>query len=298
MKHNPICTHRVDGARLLSALAAAVLVLAAVSITAATWAKEKMKPEELVAKHLESIGTAEARAAISSRVITGTCLVTYRVGGGGQLQGTARIASEDVKNLMIMEFGHLEYPHEKMGFDGKNSTVGQLRPGIRSPLARFFHTHSMPFSQGLMGGTLSSAWPLLDLAKRNPRLNYAGLKKVDNRQLHELKYRPRKDSADVQVSLFFEDETFRHVRSHYRLVRSAEMGRTPEESARQREDRYQVVEEFSDFRPEGQLTLPHQYKLHFSQEEQNRTILSDWMFNLTGFAFNQPIDPADFNVAK
>ncbi len=30
-----------------------------------------------------------------------------------------------------------------------------------------------------MGGTLSSAWPLLDLAARGAQLEYAGTKKVD-----------------------------------------------------------------------------------------------------------------------
>src|SRR5258708_21716858 len=75
-------------------------------------------------------------------------------------------------------------------------------------------THDLIFKQGLMGGTLSSAWPLLDLTARGPLLEYVGTKKVDNRLLHELKYLPR-GGSDLKIALFFEQDTFRHVRTAY-----------------------------------------------------------------------------------
>jgi hypothetical protein len=43
-----------------------------------------MKSEDVVAKHLDSIGTAEVRAAAKSRVVQGTSLFKIRIGGGGR----------------------------------------------------------------------------------------------------------------------------------------------------------------------------------------------------------------------
>jgi len=86
-----------------------------------------------------------------------------------------------------------------------------VTPGVRSALGNFLMTHAQIFKQGLMGGTLSSAWPLLHLTGHNPGLEYAGQKKVSGSTLHELKYLPR-GGSDLQVSLFF-DETYQHVRT-------------------------------------------------------------------------------------
>jgi hypothetical protein len=40
-------------------------------------AGEKMKPEELIAKHLEAIGTAAARAAVKNRMMNGSAQVIF-----------------------------------------------------------------------------------------------------------------------------------------------------------------------------------------------------------------------------
>lgn len=70
---------------LLGAFALAV-ALALVSSSVARQAhpeEEKMKPRELVAKHLASIGAAEARAAIKNRVMNGRAQVVFRLGSSG-----------------------------------------------------------------------------------------------------------------------------------------------------------------------------------------------------------------------
>ena len=40
-------------------------------------AGDKVKPEEIVAKHLESIGTAEARAKVTNRIVGGAVVATF-----------------------------------------------------------------------------------------------------------------------------------------------------------------------------------------------------------------------------
>lgn len=148
-----------------------------------------------------------------------------------------------------------------------------------------------------MGGTLSSAWPLLDLNARGPQLEYAGTRKVGNRTLHELKYLPR-GGSDLQIKLFFDQETFTHVRTEYERVIAAPTGDRAYANVQEREVRYKMVEEFSDFKKEGELTLPHTYKINLAVDSQNGTFLADWMITLTQFSFNQKIDPRSFSIGS
>ncbi len=180
-------------------------------------ARVKITPEELVAKHLESIGPAKARASVNSRIIAGKSLVIFRTPPPGQATGRAVLASEGPKSLIGMSFPSPVYPREQLGFNGNSFIAAFVTPGVRSVLGNFLMTHAQIFKQGLMGGTLSTAWPLLDLTARNPRLEYAGLKTVDNRTLHQLKYLAH-GGSDLQISLFFDQSTFQHVRTEYERV--------------------------------------------------------------------------------
>jgi len=258
--------------------------------------KEKMKPEELIAKHLESIGPAEARAAATSRVITGTVVVNFRQGGRGQAQGKAVLASQGAKNLMALVFGLVDYPQEKIGYDGQRVTISQIKPGVRTVLGRFLSTSDLAFKEGLAAGTLSSAWPLLDMASRSAKLQYDGLKKVDKRQLHALKYSPQK-SSNLKVILFFDPETFQHARTEYhQILDSTVAANRPGDSVAQEETRVDIIEEFSDFKPEGKLMLPHGYKLQLEVKGPSGAVLYDWIVTLTQFEFGQLINEKEFNV--
>lgn len=258
-------------------------------------ADEKLKPEEIVAKHLESIGSAEERAAVKSRLIVGVSRYVRRGPGGGSTEGRAVLASENEKNMLGMKFGVPGYDIESVGFDGKDLTVGYVAPGVRSPLASLFRNYESVFKHGLLGGTLSSSWPLLALDGERAKLRYSGIKKVDGTNLHQVKYQPRKGS-DMEISLFFDTETFRHVRTEYSRVVAANIGTGGvDSSASQRETRYKLVETFGDFRKEANLMLPHDYKINL-EISGNAEIRDEWTLTLTNFVFNQPIDPKDFVV--
>src|SRR5262249_34875981 len=149
---------------------------------------QKLTAEEVVAKNLESLGPAEARAAVKSRVAQGAVVTSIRIGGSGQSRGGAVLASQSEKSLMGLIFGPQDFANEKMAYDGRKLTVGEARPGVRTRLGQFLMSHEILFKEGLMGGTLSSAWPLLSLADRMPKLHYSGTKKIDGRQTHVLEY--------------------------------------------------------------------------------------------------------------
>ena len=171
-----------------------------------------------------------------------------------------------------------------------------ILPGSRSALGSFLMTHSLIFKQGLMGGTLSSAWPLLDLTKRNVELEYSGEKKVGNQMLHELKYVPR-GGSDVQIKIYFDLDTFKHVRTEYERTIAGIIGdRSYVTPGTGRETRFKMVEEFSDFRKESELNLPHTYKINLITDTDAGTLLTDWTIKLTQFTFNEKIDPNSFSI--
>jgi hypothetical protein len=207
------------------------------------------------------------------------------------------ISSEGNKVLIGMAFDALEYPHEKMGYDGKNMTVAYISPGVRSPLASFIHAYSEIFKEGLVGGTLSTAWCLLKGEDSELKLEYNGRKKAGDKPAETLRVTPKKGS-DLQITLFFDSETYRHVKSEYRRVASGQMGLDPARSAEGRESRFTLVEEFSDFKKVGGLMLPHSYRLSLSIEKPGGTVASDWTTTFEQFMFNQSIDPRSFNVER
>ena len=278
-------------------LGLAIFLAGPLAFAASFSSTDKIKPEEVVAKHLESIGSAKARAAIKTRIIAGTSQVVFHTTPIGQAFGRAVLASEDVRSLLGMSFPSPVYPQEQLGFNGNTFMAAYILPGSRSALGSFLMTHPVIFKHGLMGGTLSSAWPLYDLSKRNAELEYLGQKKVGNQMLHELKYVPR-GGSDLQIKLYFDGDTFRHVRTEYERTIAGIMGdRSYVNPGSGRETRYKMVEEFSDFRKEGELTLPHTYKINLITDTDAGTALTDWTIKLTQFTFNDPIDPNSFSIS-
>jgi len=257
---------------------------------------EKTKPEEIVARHLESLGSSKARQAVTTRIIAGTAQVIFRTTPSGQAVGKAVLASDGLKNLFGMSFPSPVYPREQLAFNGNSFMAAFATPGNRSVLGNFLMNNDVIFKQGLMCGALSSAWALLDLQTRHAELAYAGTRKVDDRLLHELKYSAR-GNTDLKISLFFEQQTFRHVRTEYERVIPAPMGRVEYTNVQEREGRYKMVEEFSLFKPESGLDLPHIYTIKLTVDTINGTFQAEWTIKLTQFEFNQKIDQSAFSVA-
>jgi len=256
---------------------------------------QKLTAEQVIAKHLESLGSAEARASVKSRVIQGTVLATVRIGGGGELKGGAVMASQGPMSLIGLIFGTQDYGNEKMAFDGNKLTLGELRPGTRTRLGGFFLTHDIIFKEGLIGGALSASWPLLDVAGHNPKLRYSGTKKIDGRQAHVIEYEPR-SGGNLDIKLFFDAETFQHVRTEYFQEFLAPTVSRPEIAAGQQGTRLKFTEDFSDYRKEGALTLPHTYKMQLTFESERNPLLQDWVVSLNQFLFNKQLDVKQFNA--
>ena len=94
-----------------------------------------------------------------------------------------------------------DYPGEHFAFDGKDVTIGRFIPGNISPLAEFINRFDDIMKAGLLGGALSTAWPLLNIRETQPRLKYKKAK-LTGRLMHALEYRPREVWEILRSSYF------------------------------------------------------------------------------------------------
>ncbi len=272
--------------------AAGFLLLVVFSVSAFS---QKMKAEDVLAKHLESIGTAEARAAIKSQMVIGDVLVTFVSQKNLTAQGRVVLASTGAKNFFGMNLNAIDYPLEKFSYDGNKTKVAYVRAGVRSILGNFVLSNNVLLEESLLGGTLSTSWALANLTGNKAKLSFDGTKKINGKEVYALGYSP-KGGGDIDIKLYFDKETFRHVRTEYKRTSSAGIGKTIDESARQSETRLKIVEDFADFKTEKGLMMPHDYRLNYSITGQNGTTEIEWKFVLTTFADNQTLDEKTFDA--
>ncbi|MEO6392998.1 MAG: hypothetical protein ABIP75_14210 [Pyrinomonadaceae bacterium] len=257
--------------------------------------KQKLTVEEVVAKHLAALGTPEARAAVKSQLALGNVISTLKLSGGGSINGSAVMASTSNHNLMGFIYNRGNYLSERMAFDGKKLTTGESSPGTYPRIARYFKEFESPMRDGPLGGVLSTAWPLLDLAERKPKLKYNGTKKIDGRETYMLRFEG-KNSGGLVTTLYFDAQTFRHVRTEYER-RKSQLGVTQAGQTQQQGDGLiKLTEWFSDFAVENGLDLPHTYKIELSIELQNERWLQTWDVSLSKFVFNKEMVDAEFDV--
>lgn len=258
-------------------------------------AEGKLTADGVVANHLNSIGTAAARGAVQSITAIGTSKATFYGRGGGVAEGISVLASKGPSYMVAMKFNNSDYPFEKMGYNGNELTVGFVRPGVRTNLGSFLRTNESSFKTGLMSGVLSNSWPFLRFDPELGKIKYSGLKKIEGKKLHTIEFTPKKGS-ELDITLYFDSETFQHVRTEYKRIITAKQGANVDASAGQSETRYKMVEEFSNFREENKLNLPHTYKISLEILSGNGTTSYEWLMDLQRFVFNQPIDDGDFKV--
>lgn len=303
-------------------LLASFIILLVITVGAfAQTIRESQKPEkitadELVAKHLASIGTPEALAAARSRVLIGRASVSSVKGYFGSVSGPVQIASDADRSLFVMMLNSKEYPYEKAAFDGKNSSIG-LPNGSRTAFADFLKSKGSVLEDGLFNGALSSKWPLRNLKSKKAKVEFAGSVKFGDRFYYKLRYYPKGDN--LRVSLFFDPETFHHVITEYYYTIDIQIGigsgniqsaKTTDVQAQK--DYYTLTERFDDFKKAGDLVLPFRYTInldireHVGENENDITRGPDvpwgngsltFTINLDQAFFNEPLEASVFKVS-
>jgi len=249
-------------------------------------AKEpKLTSDAIISKHLDSIGSADARAAAVSRVSQGKVVFAEIIRHSLRLEGAATLLSQQRKQKCEFQFGNLNYPGEQFVFDGNQELVAMVDQTSRSRLGNFLFLQEEVLREGLFGGVLTTAWPLLNTQNTNPSLKYEGLKKINGQQLHEMSYVPKKrsESGELSIRLYFEPETYHHVLTVYTLT-MLHGGQTiydPNQTT------VIVEERFGDFQPVDGLTLPRHWDIRYRVEPQNFAEEYDWDVSLTQIGHNK-----------
>ena len=272
------------------------IVIAVVGFCPSVFGQGKMSTDELVKRHVASIGTPEAIAAAKTRILVGQGSLTSKLGYNGRLIGPAQFVSSEDKTLLAIVFNSNEYPYEKLAFDGKDMSFGRPN-GKLTRLSEFVKSQTAIVKQGLFGGVLSASWPLANGGAKKAKIEFVGTETIDNKQLYKLRVRPA-GSGDVTVSLYFEPDTFHHVLSVYQYTIQPHMissDSTVNPSAKA--SYYTLTERFSNFKKVGDLVLPLGYTIDVSNQLEDGTEQLTWTIAFSQAFYNEPLETSAFKVS-
>lgn len=303
-----------------------------------SYAAEDITAEQLIAAHLKSIGSPALRAKVKSLTFGGTSTVKFIQGIQGTSTGVSMLVSEGPKMGIILKFPDKNnYPGEYFAYDGKDVTVGHIRPGVKSPIADFVFRFHKIMKEGLVGGVYSTAWPLLNIKDKASDLKCRKTK-IENRELYELEYRPSDPIGYMKIKMYFDPATFRHVRTEYKVRTNEDVTTTAnpaqydpsissgdivdDPSGRGRiispdkvqqiaagdfilgkvrgESIYILTEKFDDFKKIGGLTMPHRYELDYEIEGTAQSgFIANWTLEAQQWGFNMAnLDEKLFQAEK
>lgn len=254
---------------------------------------QSMKPDEIVGKHLAAFGSPAKRAGL--KTIMAIASSEFEATNPGVKGGGRAIVVSDPKNLFyVISLNSREYPFEKIGyFDGKPSLPFSTA-GNRSLLGAYLANHSNILSEGLFGGVLSLRWPLFNMDSTKPRLSGGGTKKINDRKLYVVDYVPSGGgSSEFTMKLYFDPETFYHVRTEYRFeVQPTDA--TFGQQNRRASAIAVLTEAFSDFKSVDGLMLPHYHRTELSTNGNTGAYQNIWGVRISEYRLNQALQPGFF----
>lgn len=278
-------------------LAALLLFFISFSFTASVSA-QKLTAEEIIAKHLDSIGTKENRAKIKNIGLIGSAQFSVLRAPvftrGNSTLGKLVIFSEGDKIFMGARFNSQDYPLEELIYDGKNINTGFVQPGKHSMLGYFLINNRDIVGEGLFSGPLSTTWSLLNWESQKVKVKENGTKKIDGKQTYVVDY-TLKGSSQLSIKLYFDSETFQLMRTEYTRTFPRPMVTDPTQSSFQVETVHKLTEEFSNYKQVKGISLPQAYKINLLSTGSTTNEL-EWNFTFTEFLFNEKLDPKTFET--
>jgi hypothetical protein len=252
-----------------------LLVTCCVALMAAT----KPTAEDIIKQHREEGLNSAVLPAGQVREVRGSAQLTTPAKAVGALAGSFHVTSTAGSSRVTLQFKTDLYEGETWATDGQNVEIGfaQPRTSSRSALGIFLSVNTPIVVEGLLGGVLNARWPLLDVAGRGAKVSYEGLKKLGGRELHRLRYRASQHQGPLDVLIFLEPDTYRHIATVYTTSQAQGMGQTPESSSQQQDLVFRLEEWFSDFERFGAITIPKAWTLHY---ERSGNTTSEWKYEL------------------
>ena len=256
-----------------------VLAIALVTLRIGA-AQKKMTPEELVKLHVQALTAGAAVPREQERDVKGGVVAVTPAKAAGQLAGNFQLTSGATGLKFTMRFDNERYLGETFTAEGTRVDVANAEPrtGARSAIGNFVARNTVIVGEGLIGGALNARWPLLDIAGRQPKLAYDGLKELGGRELHRLRYRAKDKQGSLEVQLFFDPTTYRHAATVYSASQAQALGATPESSSQEADMFFRIEERFGRFEAAGGLTLPKSWSLRY---ERTGNTANEWKYDLT-----------------
>lgn len=283
-----------------------------------------LPPRELIAKHLNSIGASQILADRKNCVFRGTGRTKNLTAVESRwFEGPTVFFSDGPRTVFSADFSLPNYPREQFRFDGKQVQIGFPLPGTRSQFGAFLWLYGKDvIKEGLVGGTLSTAWPLLDAEIKKAKLKIERTKKVGDRELYEVNYDMKNSGDDVTIRLYFDSTDFRHVGTVYRFrILQANEREVPEVLRRPPQprgsggqspsrlgtifspppndpallsERFIFFEEnFTDFQTVNGLTVPTRWIMRLNYELPNSGPLVLWDVRFNQLEINQNLEIKD-----
>jgi hypothetical protein len=256
-----------------------------------------LKADEIIAKHVQSLGKPGMLSGLTTLIAAGPSEFTSvnpAVKGGGK----AMVVSDPGNLYFIIKLNSKEYPFEKIGMFKGKVEIPLVNNGARGLLGAFLMEHSKVVSDGLFGGVMSHRWPFLTADSRISQLRKVGDKKVGGKAAYVLEYLPSgSGSGEFSVRLFFDAETFRHVRSEYRReipIKTPTFGQMNQLA----DSKLSLTEDFSDFKDVDGVMLPHKYLVSFQANSNAAMFQNTWGINVSNYYFNQKLAPDFFTFEQ
>lgn len=247
---------------------------------------QNLKVEDIIERHLESIGSKEKRDAIKNRMALGISSFESKL-PAKTTNGKAVIASDDRNLMFLASFNSQEYPFEKIGYFNEKTDLPWVTAGMRSPLGAFLADHSKILSDGLFTGTISEYWSLLDLKSKKAKVKVSGTKKIDGKNVYVIEYYPKGlGSTEFTISIYFDSETYRHIRTEYHDQINPSEDRFGQ-LGRQAGVKIQLIETFDAFKTVDGLTLPYSYRADYLTDSNSGVYEFIWGIKIQEYRFNQ-----------
>lgn len=263
-------------------------------VSLASFSQTPMRAEEVLARHVASIGGAEAIAAAANRKIEGTAQVRNVRVPRSTLLGGAFLASSTLKHVTLLAFEGSnagDYTGERIHFDGRKLDIPYVTAAERSPVGSFIFDYPEISRGGIFGGALFSSWALLNAASKIDKFELQGKEKIEGVETYKIRYVP-KGGSSLTIRMYFDVTTFRHLRTEYSRIETAGTIRVDE--GRLNENRFKLIEDFGNFGEVNGLTLPRSYKVVFRYETLQRSAEFEWVIKLTRFGFDPRVEPEIF----
>lgn len=256
--------------------------------------------EEIIQRHIESLGNIKERERNRNRMAVGSSLFEIHGIGQRSVNGNAVFASDSKNLALVSTFEMQDYRMERIGLFDNKIEIPFVDAGRRSPLGSFLMSYDKLLSSRILGGAIFSTWLFGELGEIPGRLHNTGKKKLNGRDVWVIEYSPKSGlPPGAYIKLYFDAENYHHVRTVYAQKETepgfyntgggreaaASGGGIREWTNEMASNSHTLTEDFDQIDPIGGLALPFKYNITLSIDSYKGTAEFTWKFVIREYKF-------------